>query len=103
MRNPFRRKAPGEPPVTRHAVVIEKIPPVEVKHTIERKAPPRPTMITFSVHDDEGRRFSLPPMDLSYRHGAPVQFPLAWVSGNPADNQRVEIYAELHYDPRDQR
>lgn len=100
MWNPFRR---AERPAARVAVTVEslRIPEVTVRHVIERKIP-RPTMITFTAYDNQGRQFRLMPIDLSYRDSVPVQLPMAFLTGDPSAAP-CELRAELHYDPRDQR
>lgn len=98
--NPFRRRpraaaAPGN--LVR--VHLERLPEVQVRHVIERKIP-RPTSITFMIHRDDGSRYTLPPMDVSYRDGFEIEVPLRHIF-NDHQMPGLRMSAQLHYDPKD--
>lgn len=120
MINPFRRQVPlksvrdmtddelvaGIPSLEEHErllepeslrLILESLPEIQCRHVIERKAPPRPTDISVVLFNDEGQRFTLPPLNCSYRYTAPLYFPLSWLTGNPRDNKQARLELELHY------
>lgn len=42
----------------------------------------------------------MPPINCDNRYTVPVYFPLAWLTGNPADAQQCAIQLELNYETR---
>lgn len=84
---------------TAHILLAElRNAPLTVKHEVTRNIP-RPTMMTFVLEDGRGRRYVLPPLNLSYKFSAPVMFPVSAITGREEDNGlQATIMVELHYD-----
>ncbi len=101
MRWPFRRRpsADAAAPDNVVRVHIGHLPEVQVRHVIERKIP-RPTSITFTTHRDDGSRYTLMPMDVSYRDSFEVEVPLRYIF-NDHQMPGLRLRAQLHYDPKD--
>ena len=79
-------------------LTLDGIP--EIKHIIEHKPRPRPTIITPVIINQEGQQFRVMPINCDQRYTVPVYFPLAWLTGNPADAQQCSIQLELNYETR---
>lgn len=69
----------------------------EIRHVIEHKPRPRPTVIQPIVYNQEGQEFRTVPINCDGRYAVPVYFPLSWLSGNPSDAQQCSIRLELRY------
>lgn len=84
-----------------HGIVIEKMPEIQVKHVIERKIPPRPTVIQAVMRGVNGQEYRTDPINATLRHTVPVYFPLHVLTGNQQDvGTHCMLTLELHYDPR---
>lgn len=74
--------------------------PVRVNHVIERKTPPRPTVIQPVFRNQLGQEYRTIPINATLRHTVPVYFPLAWVTGKEEDNSvQCGLELELFYEP----
>lgn len=82
----------------RHSVVIEQMP--EIRHIIERKIPPRPTVIQVVIRMPNGREYITNPINANLRHTIPVSFPLEVITGRNSDlGSYCELRLKLHYNP----
>lgn len=96
MRNPFKKK-----PTEIQNVVVNLVPhdmPFRHQLTVTHKYEPRPVpqSITIMIRDHDGREYRLMPVNLYGQTEQRLDFPMAFVTGNPGDVP-VPMYMRLYY------
>lgn len=93
----------GNPGVSPVRLAVESVPEIRVKHVIEHKPKPRPTVIQPIISGGDGREMRTPPINCEMRHSVPVYFPMSWLTGRDEDiSKQCALRLELHYDPQGQ-
>ena len=93
MRNPFKKN----PPETRMVNIKYEMPfkhDVTVSHKYEPK--PQPQQMTIMIRDMNGHEYRLMPINLNGQTEARVDFPLAFITGNPGDVP-VPMFIRMYY------
>lgn len=95
----FKRKPKKDPT----EVLLGVLNSVTVRHymehkvVVEHKPHPRPTRIWFNFQNQEGQRYQGIPVPIYGRQTMMYPFPLAWITGRPADPQ-VQVEVNLEYE-----
>lgn len=95
MKNPFHRK-PRKPYNITLDMDVTRIQH-DVTHTVKYEPKPVPQHLAIIVRDRDGREYRLMPVSLYGQTEQRLDFPLAFITGNPGDPP-VPMYMRLYYD-----